>query len=36
MRHPWFNFTTIKEIITMKRIKPKTLQPPEGVALLME
>ena len=31
MRHPWFNFAPIKEIITMKIIKS-----PEEVAFLME
>ncbi len=36
MRHLWFNFAPIKEIIIMKTIKSKTLQSPEGVALLME
>ena len=33
MYHPWFNFASIKEIITMKS---KTIHSPEGVALLME
>ena len=33
MYHPWFNFASIKEIITMKS---KTIHSPEEVALLME
>ena len=36
MRHLWFNFVPIKEIITMKTIKSKTIQFPEGVILLIE